>query len=97
MTVTIKPLTPVFAGEVGAIEGWGGAGVDGQEKIYALDVGVARGGDGGGEREAVAVRQHQSFSTPARAQSSSSWAVPPPTPQASTRTSWRKIGTAPWP
>ena len=39
----------------------------------------------------------QSFSTPARAQSSSSCALPPPTPQAPIRTPWRKIGTAPWP
>jgi hypothetical protein len=36
------------------------------------------------------------LATPARAQSSSSCAVPPPTPQAPTSTPLRKIGTAPW-
>ena len=45
----------------------------------------------------VLVGGPQSFSTPARAQSSSSCALPPPTPQAPIRTPWRKIGTAPWP
>lgn len=36
------------------------------------------------------------MATPARAQSSSSCAVPPPTPQAPTSSPLRKIGTAPW-
>ncbi len=33
-------------------------GVDGQQKIDAFDVGIARGGDSGGYGEAVAVSQH---------------------------------------
>ena len=45
----------------GAVEGRGGAGVDGKQKVDALDVGIARGGDGGGEGEAIAVRQHVTF------------------------------------
>ena len=44
-----------------------------------------------------AVRCPYSFSTPARAQSSSCWAVPPPTPQAPSMTSPRRTGTAPCP
>ena len=37
-----------------------------------------------------------SFAIPARAQSSSSWLVPPPTPQAPSTTPSRMIGTPPW-
>src|SRR5260370_40286191 len=36
-------------------------------------------------------------STPARAQSSSCWDVPPPTPQAPSTTPLCTLGTAPWP
>ena len=47
-----------WIGSDGAVKSRGGTGVDGQEKVDALDVSIARGGDSGGYREAVAVRQH---------------------------------------
>src|SRR5262249_58866662 len=49
-------------------------------------------------QEPYRVRQtpRQSFATPARAQSSSCCAVPPPTPQAPSTTPLRMIGPAPW-
>jgi len=37
-----------WIGGDGAIEGRGGAGIDGQQQVDAFDVGVARRGDGGG-------------------------------------------------
>jgi hypothetical protein len=45
-------------GRDGAVEGSRGTGVDGQEQIDAVGVGIARGGIRGGECKAVAVGQH---------------------------------------
>ena len=47
-----------WIGGDGAVKRRGGTGVDGQQKVDAFDVGIARGCDGGGYGEAVAVRQH---------------------------------------
>ena len=46
----------------GAIIGLDRAGIEGQRQIAGLDVGVPRGGGGGGQGEAVSICQHQKTS-----------------------------------
>ena len=48
----------------GAVKRLDRAGVEGQRQIAALNVGVPRGGGGGGQGQVVSVRQHGGFSSP---------------------------------